>query len=292
MATCAYDRVMPSTSPGPRRNSAGLSRDVEILELLGGPEAIGEGLGVMQIANATGRDKAVISRALSTLARSGLVERDQRTGTYRLGSRVFALAARTREAALVARTRTHLQRIAQSTRETTHLCVLRGGNVLTIASELSPHEVRTTGWEGVTTAAWRTPSGRVLISDWDRVTLAAWYEEHGHDEPLVGPLTPAMTSAGFRVLDAPPKEKAVVSDFESLLVELARIRERGYATLDEELETGVVGASAPVTDFTGRIVAAVNVSAPKARLGGQLDKLGTFVARAAREISTHLGAHG
>lgn len=136
----------------------------------------------------------------------------------------------------------------------------------------------------------RPVSGRVLISDWDRASLTRWYQEHGRDQPLVGPLNPAMTAEGFAVLETPPENKAIVRDLDSLLVELQRIRERGYATLDEELELGVVGASAPITDFTGRVVAAINVSAPKSRIGGQLDRLGAYVAQAARELSISLGS--
>lgn len=281
-----------TTSRPTRHNSSGLTRDIEILELLGSAEAVAEGgLGVMRIAQLTGRDKAVISRSLSTLTEADLVTRDPQTKLYRIGSRVFALAARTAETTLIWRARAHLRVIAQATRETTHLCVLRGGNVLTVLSELSPHEFHTTGWEGVTTAAWRSPSGRALLSDWDPASLARWYEEHGQDRPLVGPLNPEMAAAGFAPLDSPPEGKVVVSDFDSFLAELQRIRKRGYATLDEELELGVVGASAAVTDFTGRIVAAINVSAPKSRIGeDQLHGLGTYVARAARALSTTLGA--
>jgi DNA-binding IclR family transcriptional regulator len=283
---------MPTvTSDGSgRRNSSGLARDIEVLELLGGAEAQVGGLGVMRIAQLTGRDKGVVSRLLATLADAGLIDRDPESLNYRLGSRMYALAARTTEASLVARSRSLVRRVAQTTRETSHLCVLRGGNVLTVLSELSPHEFRTTGWEGVTTAAWRTPSGRVLISDWDRPALASWYDQHGHDRPLVGPLNPTMAAAGFSVLETPPESKAIVTDFDSLLTEIQRIRDRGYATLDEELELGVVGASAPVVDFTGRVIAAINVSAPKSRIGGQLEKLGAYVARAAGELSSQLGA--
>ncbi|RDV46291.1 IclR family transcriptional regulator [Leifsonia sp. ku-ls] len=281
--------MTPATEP--RRNASGLARDIEILELLGGSEAMQQrGLGVLRIAQLTGRDKAVVSRTLATLADAGLLERDEETLTYRLGARLFSLAARTTESRLVAESRASLRRIAQSTRETTHLCVLRGGNVLTILSELSPHEFRTTGWEGVTTAAWRTPSGRVLLSDWDTASLERWYAEHGQDVPIVGPADPIMAASGFSVLSAPPEDKAVVRDFPSLLEELARIRTRGYALLDEELEHGVVGASAPIRDLNGRIIAAINVSAPKARIGERLDALGRYVAAAAGELSRQLGA--
>ncbi|WP_091231331.1 IclR family transcriptional regulator [Microbacterium sp. 3J1] len=280
---------MTSPRPTARRNTSGLARDIEILELLGSDEALrAGGMGVSQVAQATGRDKAVVSRTLATLAETGLVERDDDSLRYLLGPRLYALAAHTATSTLVHASRSILRRLVQSTRETSHLCVLRGGNVLTLLSELSPHDVRTTGWAGTTTAAWRTPSGRALLSDWDEEALARWYEDHGQDQPLVGRFDQADPS-GFPVLDAPPAGNAPVTDFASLLTELERIREQGFALSDEELEFGVVAASAPITDFTGRIVAAVNVSAPKARIGPRLDALGALVGRAARELSARLG---
>jgi len=220
---------MTPTSAAPRRNSSGLARDIEILELLGGEDALrAGGLGVSQVAQATGRDKAVVSRTLATLAESGLVERNDETLRYLLGPRLYALAAHTATSTLVHASRGILQRLVQSTRETSHLCVLRGGNVLTLLSELSPHDVRTTGWAGTTTAAWRTPSGRALLSDWDEESLARWYEHHGQDKPLVGRFDQADPS-GFPVLDAPPPGNSPVTDLESLHAELARILEQVYA---------------------------------------------------------------
>lgn len=278
-----------TTNAAPRRNSSGLSRDIEILELLGSDAAVrAGGLGVSQVAQMTSRDKAVVSRTLATLAESGLVVRDDETLRYLLGHRLYALAAHTATATLVHTSRVVLRRLVQSTRETSHLCVLRGGNALTLLSELSPHDVRTTGWAGTTTAAWRTPSGRALLSDWDEESLSRWYDDHGRDQPLVGAFDQGDDDT-FPVLDAPPAGNAPVTDLESLLVELRRIRERGYALSDEELEFGVVAASAPVTDLTGRVVAAINVSAPKGRIGHRLDDLGAFVGRAARELSQRLG---
>ncbi|MFD4643434.1 IclR family transcriptional regulator [Lentzea sp. NPDC058436] len=271
-----------------RRNSAGLARDIEVLEVLGRPEAVQSGgLGVVRIATLVGRDKTVVSRTLATLAESGLVDRDQDTQAYRLGSRLFALAARTAEGALAWNARGHLKHLAQVTRETAHLCVLRGGNVLTLMSELSPNRFHTTGWEGVTTAAWRTPSGRALLSDWDAGSLTVWYAEHGHDEGVLE--AGERADSTFVVLAQPSPRPNSITDLDSLVAELRRVRDRGYATSDEELERGVVAASAPVYDFTSRVVAALNVSAPKERIGAQLDKLGRIVAGAARDLSAALG---
>lgn len=281
-----------ATAPAsPRRNSTGLARDIEVLEALGSPEAVTRGgLGVTRIAELTGREKTVTSRTLATLADAGLLTRHPDTLTYRLGPRLYALAARTAEAALVREARPYLRRIARHTGETTHLSVLRGGNVLTLVSELSPYEFRTAAWEGVMTAAWRTPSGRVLLSELDDDDLTDWYRLHGHDQALVSPGRPDTAPSGFELIEAPPAEAIRVHDLESLRDETALIRRLGYATSDEELELGVVSASAPVNDFTGRIVAAVNVSAPKTRMPATLETIGEFVAKATQALSDHLGA--
>lgn len=276
-----------SSPPPSRRNSSGLVRDVEILDLLA--EAGGDqGLGVVRIAQLLDRDKAAISRALATLCDAGLIDRDPQRLGYRLGSRLYALAARTHEASLDQRARPVLRSMVHTLRETAHLCVLRAGNVLTLASEPSPRMVSTAPWTGTVTAAWRTPSGRALLSDWDGSTVDEWYAVHGQDDPLVE--TTRVDATGvFGVLQEPTPTTRVVHDLTTLHAELDRIRRRGYATSDEELEHCVVAASAPVRDASGAIVAALNVSAPKSRLGGRLDELGPHVARYAATLSAELG---
>ncbi len=241
----------------------------------------------MRIAELAGRDKGQVSRTLATLADAGLVARDSQSLTYRLGYQLYALAARTLESRLVREAAPFLRRVVTATHETVHLCVLRGENVLTLASELSEYAFRGIGWEGVSVAAWRTSSGRVLISDWHEDDLRRWYDLHGHDRPVTGPVSPVRQAEAFA---APTVEGTpMITDFASLLHEVARIRQRGFATVDEEFELGVVGASAPVYDFRGNIVAAINLSAPKVRLGPHLDEVGGLLARVAGELSTHLG---
>jgi len=284
---------MPSTratSP-PRRNAAGLQRDLHLLELLGSSDSIAAGgLGVTRVAALADRDKAVISRTLATLADAGLVERDTETQLYRLGHQLYALAARTREASLVAQSLPFLRRVVRATHETTHLCVLRAGTVLTLVSETSEYAYRGVGWEGVSTAAWNTSAGRALVSDRTDHDLREWYEVHGHDRSITGPRSAGSTAFDTATPADPVPGASVVNDVEAFLGRIERIRTRGYATVDEEFEAGVVGVSAPVLDFRGTIIAAINVSAPKHRLGAHLDAAGHIVASIARELSLELGA--
>jgi DNA-binding IclR family transcriptional regulator len=266
--------VPPTGSP--RRSgtppSAGLRRDVEILEVLARPEHAPGGLGVSRIAELLGREKSQISRALKALEAEGMTERDPDSLGYRLGWRFYAFAARTTEARLTYLAAPYLRRLVAGLNETTHLCVLRGSAVLTLLSVSPSHVFRGLGWEGVSVPVPMTSSGRVLISDWDADTLRSW----------------ARAWLGDTV-QATGDSRRHVQTVDDLVREVAAIRMRGYAAVDEEFEVGLAGVSAPVRDFRGLVVAAINVSAPKGRLGPHLDEAGRHTLAVARELSAELG---
>ena len=283
---------MAEAKPTQRRNAAGLSRDLEVLEVLGTPEALrGHGLGVNRVAELTARDKGQISRTLSTLADAGFVDRDRASGKYRLGFQLYSLASRTAEARFVEEAGRFLRKVVNLTHETTHLCVLRGGNVLTLKSELSNHAFRGVGWEGVSVAALSTSSGRALLSDWNDAEIEEWYQEHALDTRIIRPIIGARTQDPDAIGD--PEEnrrEGKIKNVEDLKKELNLIRKVGYAKVDEEFEWGLVGASAAIRDHTDRIIGVINVSAPKTRIGSHLDQVGEIIAKVGLEFSLHLGA--
>lgn len=274
-----------------RRNVSGLIRDLEVLEVMGSREALASGgLGVNRVAELSARDKGQISRTLATLADSGFVERDRESGKYSLGYQLYALAAKTSEANLVKQANKFLRQVVGLTHETAHLCVLRGGNVLTLKSEMSPSAFRGVGWEGVSVAAAPTSSGRALLSDWSEIEVRGWYADHAGDTLVVrseNALPPGIAVMNSRYGQTPLKTK--VRNLEDLLAELALVRRQGYALVDEEFELGLVGASAPIRDASGIIVAVINVSAPKTRIGAHLHQVGEIVKRVSADASAQLG---
>ena len=276
-ATRSEDQSGPPGGSGHQRRpkSDGLRRDIEILEQLAAEETARRGgLGVVAVAERLGRDKSQVSRALRALEAEGMTERDPGTLEYRLGWRLYALAARTTETRLVQLAAPFMRRLVAALDETAHLCVLRGFEVLTLQSVAPSHAFRGLGWEGVTVPAPRTSAGRVLMSDWQPETLSRW-------------LTPSRLPARIPGQPAGAPGQAIRSTAD-LLREVAFVRQHGYAKVDEEFEPGLVGVSAPVTDFRGLVVAAINVSAPKARLGHRLDHAGRLTAAIARELSAAL----
>ncbi|AIC46906.1 IclR family transcriptional regulator [Rhodoluna lacicola] len=283
---------MAEAKPTQRRNAAGLSRDLEVLEVLGTPEALrNHGLGVNRVAELTARDKGQISRTLATLADAGFVDRDRATGKYRLGFQLYSLASRTAEARFVEEAGRFLRKVVNLTHETTHLCVLRGGNVLTLKSELSTHAFRGVGWEGVSVAALSTSSGRALLSDWNDAEIDEWYAEHAQDTLIIRPTIGAsLQDEGALPQVDKSRRLGKIKNVEDLKKELALIRKVGYAKVDEEFEWGLVGASAPIRDQSNRIIGVMNVSAPKTRIGSHLDQVGEIIAKVGLEFSLYLGA--
>ncbi len=258
--------AMTRPDDGARHRGHGLRRDLDLLEALASPEAQRAGeLGVVRLAQLTGREKSQVSRALKALAEEGVVERDPDTLGYRLGWRLFSLVARTVEDRLARAAEPVLRELSAELEETSHLCVLRDREVLTLLS-VSGHSFRVPGWEGRGVPAHCTSAGRVLLLD----------------------ATPDELYVRFPAL-ADDRPRSEVRSLPELWAKIQQARRDGYARVREEFEPGLAGVSAPIRDFRGRVVAAVNVSAPAARLGERLDAAGRVTAEAAAKVSAHLG---
>lgn len=246
------------------QRASSLKRGVEILLALDTDEAIAQdGLGVVRIAQIVGQEKSQVSRALAALAESGLIDRDPDTRAYRLGWRLFALAARSGLPRLTAHAPAALAQLVAEFGETAHLSVLRGDHVLTVLSEGPSSTIRASGWSGRTVPVGCTSSGRALLLDHDLPELEALLGDEPF--PRLGPKAPR--------------------DAKVLHRRIRRARKQGYALVDEEFEPGLVAAAAPIRDFSGRIIAAVNMSGPKFRLGPRLTAAGEAVKSAADQLS-------
>jgi IclR family transcriptional regulator, pca regulon regulatory protein len=62
-----------------------------------------------------------------------------------------------------------------------------------------------------------------------------------------------------------PLTPHTVSSVAALRSELARVRARGWALVDQELEEGLRAVAAPIRDGNGRTIAAINISAHAGR---------------------------
>jgi DNA-binding IclR family transcriptional regulator len=246
-----------------------LRRGLAVLAALGREEAVAAGgLGVVRISQMIGCDKSQASRTLKTLAELGLVERPEGARVYRLGWQLYGLALRAGDQRLLHFAPTLLRRLTADLGEPSYLAVMQKDEVLTIASESSIRAIQVVTLVGRRVPAVCTASGRVLLFDHDREEVAHLFAKT--DFRRHGPNAP--------------------KNINDLMTRIATARARGYAVADEELEAGLLTIAAPVRDFSGRVVAAVGMSAPKPRLAPRLEVALRGCVRCARELSTSLGA--
>jgi DNA-binding IclR family transcriptional regulator len=252
-----------------REPAVGVRRAVALLLTLGGDEALADGgLGVKRLSELTGNEISRVSRTLEVLSQSGLVERDPANLAYRLGSRFFALAARAGQPQLRNAAARFVRLLTDEFEERAYLSVLDGREVLTIISESPTHTLQAAGGVGRSHPyLYCTSAGRALLFG------------HGEDE-----LTALLGNLEFR----PPGPNGPTS-FADFTARLARDRKKGWVYADEEFEPGLVGIAAPVFDFDGRVIAALNLSGPKFRAGKALAAAGPRVTEVATELSSLLG---
>lgn len=249
--------------------TSSLAKGLALLKLLGSDEALTTGgLSVVRIAALAGREKSQVSRVLRVLADTGFVERGPETLKYSLSSQLFALAARAGDQRLLTAAPPLLAELVAQLGETAHLSVAQGTEVLTLLSQAPPHAIRAAGWTGRLVPAHCTASGRALLLDTDPPALEALFGD--------GALEPAGPSAPQTVADLHDR--------------IVAARSRGWMVVDEELEPGLIAVAAPVRDMRGRIVAAVNVSAPQFRFASRVEEAGPAIKLVADRLSARLGA--
>jgi IclR family KDG regulon transcriptional repressor len=225
-------------------------------------------MGISALAERLGLAKSTVHRLASTLVEAGMLEQNKETGKYRLGLSVFELGSLVRRRLDVSlEAKPWLMTLREQTGETVDLSILDHGGVVCVNFLESKKVNRITSGIGLRKPVHCTAEGKALIAF----------------------RSPAVID---RIIGAGLERRTVrtITDPEALQAELAVIRSQGYATDDEEYETGVRGIAAPIRDDTGKSVAAVGVAGPAQRLTkAQLLDLVGPVSEAAAAISLRLG---
>ena len=268
------DVTTPSTNGtsirpvSPRYRIQAIERAVSILNAfsMDDPE-----LGVTELADRLGLHKSTVHRFMVNLDAAGLVERNARTGRYRLGLHVFELGALVmQQMNLWDEALPFLEGLVHDTGETGHLAVLDGGEAIYIERVEARRALRVPSAIGRGYPAHATNLGKVLLADLSRERVEAIIAERG---------LAAYTSQ-------------TITDPVELEADLELIRRRGYAVDNEEYDEGLRCIGAPVRDHSGHVVAALGIGGPVTRITPErVEELGDLVMTAARGLSRRLGAH-
>jgi IclR family pca regulon transcriptional regulator len=194
-----------------------------------------------ELAQLTGFSRPAVRRFLITLERLGYVRRDG--SHWSLTPRVLAIGQHyTETQRIIELAQPHLLRLAERTSESASLATLDAGEVVYIARVPVRRIMSINVSVGTRVPAHATSMGRVLL---------AWASDDVVDDALSRPMRGAT-----------PK---TVTDPVDLREVLVQVRRQGYAIVSEELEDGLLSASAPVRDRSGAVVAALASSTSTGR---------------------------
>jgi DNA-binding IclR family transcriptional regulator len=196
-----------------------------------------------EIAEALELPKSSAHSLLQTMTARGYLALDNGR-RYRLGIHVWELAQRISQ---IDDLRTLLtpvmDEVVERTGETVQLATLDGVSAVYVAVSESPHPMKLTSRAGSRLPAHTSAIGKVLLA-----SLEPEEAVRRLDSAELTKLTEHTTSSPRTLID-----------------ELERIRERGYATDNEEFAIGLRCVAVPIRDLQGETVAAVSVSMPTPR---------------------------
>lgn len=241
-----------------------IRRAVAVLKAFGPDSAP---LTAQQISQRTGLNRSTVYRLLSALDHEGLVASDD-AGRYRLGPDLAILGALAlRQIDLHQVALPFLRTLAEQSGETVDLEILHGGHVLLVEEIEGAHLLNAASNVGTLYPAHCTSTGKLLLAD----------------------LPPAELDALLADELAAPGPRAI-TDAAALRVELQASLARGYATSYEELEAHLYAVGAPIRNHRGRVVAAISISGPAARLPPEREpEIAALLLEACAAISHALG---
>jgi IclR family acetate operon transcriptional repressor len=238
-----------------------VAKAIAILEYLAAVETSKE-LGV--ISNALGMNKSTVYRFLSTLGTLGYINQDPESGRYALGSKVVWLAAHYLDSLdfrLLARP--YLEQLVAESRETVHLAILDGFDVVYVDKVDGLQPVKMASRVGNRMPAHSTGLGKALLADLDESQWAVYVQKKGLTRYTVNTIC----------------EPDVLYDH------LRGIRVRGYSLDDSENEDGIRCVAVPIKNHTGKTIAALSISGWSLTMTPDRDEL---LADLARETASTL----
>lgn len=225
--------------------------------------------GVSELARRLDLAKSTVHRLLTTLAEEHLIERNPRTGRYRLGLKMWELGTLAAgHITLHDAAAPYLDDLRNRSRETVHIAVLDGTEVVYVERRESPQTLRLFGRVGHRNHAHCTSTGKVLLAF----------------------LPPDELERRLATLELVQKTPYTIADPQRLRAELASVRKRGYAVNVNESELGIASVAAPILDRSATVVAAISTAGPVTRFEGPaMRRFAEMTVDAAKAISERLG---
>jgi IclR family pca regulon transcriptional regulator len=223
----------------PRTQS--LTRALDLLRAL---KRFPHGATTATLARATGLAPATAGRLLATLHDAEFVARGDQGWT--IGPELTRIAARADpHRSLRERARPVLEQLAAAARESAMLAIPRPGPQVEILAQADgPRLLGLVNWVGRPVDTHASAAGKLALAELSDDELAAWIRRGRLQR-----LTPHTLTTRAQLTD-----------------EIARVRERDWATLEQESEIGLGSIAVPIRDPDGQLTAIIGFSGPTERL--------------------------
>jgi len=205
---------------------------------------MGRDVSATEIAQATGSNLATVHRFLLTLESEGAIMRT-RNGRFQLGPTLSDLGGKVDgDTILLDAVQPHLEELALEFREALH-CVVRVGNEAMNSTIALPDRSLLINQDvGRPFPLHCTAGGKVFLAAMGETQRKAFAANL------------ALVKFTEHTITSP----------EAMTAELNRIADRGYAVDDGEWEDGLRSVAVPLHNSSGRVIAAIALSAPASRL--------------------------
>lgn len=227
-------------------------------------------LGLSEVVKVSGMGKSSAQRFLHTLSALGYIRQDKETKAYSITARVLDLAQSYLGADGLREKASHFLRAANlKTEETVNLTVLDRLSVLYLMRYQGFHEISVELSIGSKLPAFCTAPGRVILAFLEEAE-STWVLEKS-DIKAYTPFT--------------------VTDKAKIVASLKAIRRDGYFISNQEAFVGDISVAAPVFNFAGRVIAAVNMAVPTSRWSIEKvrERLVPVTVAVAADISAAMG---
>ncbi len=232
--------ALDAHAPLKRDIVAGLEKGLAVIEAF---DQERPRLTISEVATRTGLTRAAARRYLLTLTHLGFVHQERKM--FALAPRVLRLAQSYLHSARLPRVvQPALTELANMLKEASAASVLDDTDIICIAATSAGRNVSATLQPGIRVPAYCTANGRVLVAALPEAEAEAWLSHQ-----TLRALTPHTITRPDR-----------------LRAELQRTRERGYATVDQEMELGMRTLAVPLSNWRGDTVAAINLTVHASRM--------------------------
>lgn len=246
-----------------------IDRAFDIIEILSFEK---DGLGVTEIGTRLGLHKSTVHRILTAMAQRGYIEKVPDKTQYRLGLKLIEISSiYLNNIELKTEAKPYLTQLMLEMSQPVHLATLDNCDVVYIDKVETVNSIRLYSQIGRRVPSYCSALGKCLLSGLDDREL---------DETL--------SQISFRSFT-----EHTLKTKKELKRQIVDTKTKGWAIDDEEHELGVRCIAAPITDYRGKIIAAISVSAPIAVLTKDAcQEVAEKVMSAAGKISLRLGGKG